>query len=147
MKVYLASRYSRRAELEGYAQRLKEIGCKVTSRWLIEENYPGGKHPDMSDAVTHRKHAIVDREDILAADVLINFTETEDVLYPRGSRHCEFQLGYEHSKVCILVGPHENIFHHLDGVIRYDTFDEVLKALEQIVRFQRAEWIMKNLYA
>jgi len=34
MKIYLASRYSRREELCGYRTQLESMGVEVTSRWL-----------------------------------------------------------------------------------------------------------------
>ena len=37
MKVYLAARYSRRDELNGYADELRAAGHRVDARWLRGE--------------------------------------------------------------------------------------------------------------
>lgn len=75
MKIYLAARYSRRDQLRGLAQHLRAAGHIVTSRWLDTEWV---NRPDSSSAAPpeyREKYAIIDMEDVVAADAMINFTE------------------------------------------------------------------------
>jgi hypothetical protein len=129
IKIYLASRYSRREEMERYARELEVLGYGITSRW-VNGNHTSGPHPDMNDPI-NRRLAENDRNDVLAADLVISFTETE--LFPRNSRHCEFQIAYEHGKICYLVGPYENIFHWLPGVKRFNNWQDLTEHLKDLV--------------
>lgn len=79
---YLAARYIRREELVRYKEDLEAAGHTVTSRWLagdhqwdssgsVVRDYEAGGNPP--DAV---RFAQEDVEDLLAADVVLSFTET-----------------------------------------------------------------------
>jgi hypothetical protein len=75
MKIYLASRYSRRDQMRRLAVELKQMGYTVTSRWLETEWVD---RPDQGTAAPpeyRATYAVIDLEDVAAADVMVNFTE------------------------------------------------------------------------
>lgn len=137
MRIYLAAKYSRRAELIGYARRLAKIGHEVKARWLSEDHDlpPGG------DPATGLRFAEDDIEDCSLADCVISFTEEPGnprAGRNRGGRHVEFGIalslrrfsGFEgDGPRLIVVGWRENVFHYAPEVEYFKSFDAALKAL------------------
>lgn len=123
IRVYLAGRYERREELRQHIGTLADAGFIVTSRWLM-----------MTD--TDERMAEIDRDDVLWSDALIFFAE-EPGNWQRGGRHVEFGMilgwNYTHGqsrKHIIVVGPKENVFHHLPGIEHVNSFEEAVKRLK-----------------
>lgn len=143
MKVYLAARYSRRLELVGYRTALELYGIEVTSRWLngshqiADDGVPIGDDGealvevgDTDRAAMLRQHfAQEDVADVMAADMVISFTEPPRSNASRGGRHVEYGIALALGKQCIVVGPRENVFHWLPFVQVYDTFDELRREI------------------
>jgi len=120
MKVYLAARYSSKAQMEVYAQKLEKIGIEVTSRWLEE---PHASDAEISDDLK-TQYALMDLEDVERADVLIFFSVEPTTPTPRGGRHVEFGYALALGVHIIVVGPKENIFHHVPWVNFAKDFEE-----------------------
>lgn len=115
--VYIAGRFSRRDEFNGYAERLRALGYRVEARWLVEEHeWYGEMDEDARDAA--RGFARDDLEDVAAADIVLVFTEPPN---PggrnRGGRHVEYGIAIGLHKDIIVVGEPENVFHHLSGAV------------------------------
>lgn len=124
IKFYLASRYSRRAELCRYRDMLVSMGQEVTTRWL-DGDYPtdpNGRSLVAPDEV-RAKVAAEDMADVLAADVFVAFTEParND---GRGGRHVEFGIAVASGKRLVVIGEAENVFYMLPGVRRFSTWDQ-----------------------
>jgi hypothetical protein len=117
MNVYLAANYERRLEVSGYAKQLREDGHIVTSRWLTGE---GEKH-------TTPRCAEQDLGDLILAECLVNFTTGEP---SHGGRQVAFGFGIALDHRLVLVGPREHVFHHLQGVEQYNTFEEARQVLK-----------------
>jgi nucleoside 2-deoxyribosyltransferase len=119
MKYYLAARYSRHAEMQGYARQLETIGHHVTSRWITAH---GGTEPvswngkkiraRLEDA---KKIALADLSDIDAAHCLIFFSE-DGPNGSKGGRHVEVGYAIAKGKSFILIGEYDNIFSSLADV-------------------------------
>lgn len=108
MRIYLAARFDRGAEMLDVAAALSRAGHFVTSRW-IHGRQAG---PDLVSAVE-------DVEDLASADCLVSFTEypTQGVPWAaRGGRHVEFGIALASGKRLCIVGPRENVFHHVPRV-------------------------------
>ena len=130
--VYLASRYDRRRELLGYAEELHYAGYMVSSRWVFglhedEALWLGDECPPEAE-----RHAVEDCEDLMAAHVVVAFTERSDSIYCRGGRHVELGLALAAEKVVITVGPRENVFCWLPQVQQVDTWEQAVELLEQL---------------
>lgn len=123
-KIYLAGRYSRRAELFHYAGRLSSLGYQVTSRWL------NGTHDLQSgpdDDELRRQIAMEDVADIRRCDILIVFTEEQGTgSSGRGGRHVEFGIAFALNKAIWVVGPRENVFHCLPGLYYISNWEDLL---------------------
>jgi hypothetical protein len=120
MRIYLASRYDRRFEMLGVTSVLMRAGHVVTSRWIEGR----GEGPETE--------ATEDFEDVLRADCLVSFTEepAAGVAWAaRGGRHVEFGLALATGKRLCVVGPRENIFHHLPRVEVFRSLADLLAAL------------------
>lgn len=122
MKIYLSARYARREELCAYREQLIAAGHECTARWL------DGEGDDLGE------NAAIDVEDVLRADTLVNFTDEPAEYSPhpwasRGGRHVEAGIALGAGIPVVIVGPRENIFHHLPpGCVRVvDTFDDALR--------------------
>ena len=122
MKFYLAARYSRRTELVAYRDDIESWGGVVTSRWL-EGNHQisDGEEANPKDA---RTFAVEDRDDVLAADYVIAFTEEPRATNSRGGRHVELGIALGAGKRVIVVGPRENVFVWLPSVKHFDGWGE-----------------------
>jgi hypothetical protein len=120
MKIYLASRFSRMAELQAYSAQLEAAGHTVTSRWVR------GAHPLGGDVALYAQE---DVEDVIAADCVISFTEMPRSAATNGGRHTEFGVALAFEKRLIVVGHKENVFHHLPEVEFFETWPEALAAI------------------
>jgi hypothetical protein len=143
MRIYLASRYSRRLELCAYREQLRTMGHDVQARWL------DGKHQldnrgtpigddgeklveegaDARNGELRAKFANDDYEDVTRADCVISFTEPPRSDASRGGRHVEFGIALAQLTKVIVIGYRENIFHWLPEVLFFETFEEALKTL------------------
>lgn len=141
-RIYLAARYSRREELCGYRTQLDHIfgaiGWEVRSRWLAGAHQWEGPIGDVARAYEDRgetppeavRFALDDWEDVLAADIVINFTEApRTATTSRGGRHVEFGIALGLGKRVIVVGHRENVFHLLPVVEFYPTWGDAIVGL------------------
>ena|SRR5690348_4680388 len=130
MKVYLASRFSRKEEMAKKVEELHDLNIEVTSRWLFE-NAPGNaKLKDYDDAYLLNT-ATVDIEDIEKADTFVLFSESPDEAFVRGGRHWETGYAYARNKRIIIVGPKENIFHYFPECTVVDNWKAARKLLAE----------------
>jgi hypothetical protein len=121
MRIYIASRYDRRFEMLGVAADLMRAGHEVTSRWIEGR----GGVPELLAAVE-------DMDDLTRADCLVSFTEYPKSGVPwsaRGGRHVEFGVALAAGMRLCIVGPPENIFHHLPQVRVYATAADLIVGL------------------
>lgn len=121
MRIYLAARFDRSGEMLAVAAALSRAGHFVTSRWIHGRQ----NAPDLVSAVE-------DVEDLADADCLVSFTErpTAGVSWAaRGGRHVEFGVAVATGKRVCVVGPRENIFHHLPRVEVFRSLDELIAGL------------------
>jgi hypothetical protein len=112
MRIYIAARYDRRFEMLGVAAKLIRAGHDVTSRWI--EGGRGGN----SELVA----ALEDVGELAHSDCLVTFTEQPErcvAWAARGGRHVEFGIALACGKRLCVVGPRENVFHHLPSVEVY----------------------------
>lgn len=130
MKIYLAARYSRHPEMQEYRDRLEASGHTVTSRWI------NGGHQisdegmsEQSPAVERERFATEDYSDLIAADLVVSFTEPPRSTNSRGGRHVEFGIALGLGRTNIVIGPRENVFHCLPSVEVFETFDDFFKEL------------------
>lgn len=129
--VYLAGRYDRREELQGYAARLSQLGFLVTSQWLTGHACADGEcTPDEL-----RRFAREDLVDIDRAGLVVAFTEDPATAgYQSGGRHVELGYALAWGRSVVIVGPRENVFHWLDNVEQFDTFDAfVTWVVEEVI--------------
>ena len=126
MNVYLAARFSRQAEIVGYARQLRGIGYTVTSRWLSE----GEDHrwPDEGDEAFAMRLASEDMIDLEAADIVIVFTD-ERRSEPCKSGGMHFEAGYAAGRgiPLVVIGPVENVFYSLVPR-RYESWDAFVES-------------------
>jgi hypothetical protein len=142
LKFYFAARYSRLDELCAYRKDMVERGHHVPARWLR-----GGHQIETLEAASSapkdeaRRFAIEDLEDVVAADVIVSFTEQPRTTTTRGGRHVELGIGIglrmadrtPAAPTLVVVGPFENVFHalpHIDAV--FDDWPAFLAAFDAL---------------
>lgn len=126
MRIYLCARYGRRAELQGYANTLRQDGHEVVADWL---DGPA----DDDDVLTPAEAHCIATTDMLcidAADVVMVFSERPDSMFGRGGRHFETGYAYAKRKRIVVVGPLENVFHYADGVRYAPDFEKARVGLK-----------------
>lgn len=147
MKIHLSARFSRRDELRVYRDQLQESGHVVTSRWLdmgkIITDAAVGVRGKPEEA---RQFALEDLRDLVAAECVIAFTQMPRGVATRGGRHVEFGvavalnigIGVQHkleflkARRLIIVGPRENVFHCVPGVIQFPEWSPCLSHLRHV---------------
>jgi len=128
MKVYLAAPYRAKDQIRTYAAELRAAGVIVTSSWLNEPHKPTTQMAELTHE-EHQKYAIQDVKDVVAADILVFFTDpTRSIV--RGGRHVEFgiMIGLNiarrrMSPIYVVGNQYENIFHHLPNVIHFTDWE------------------------
>lgn len=128
-KVYLASRYSRHPQMRDVRADLEAAGYEVTSRWINgghELTKEGSSEANEAERV---QYAQEDLSDLLAANILISFTEEPRKTTTGGGRHVEFGVALALQMRVITVGWRENVFHCLPVVEFYETWPETLDHL------------------
>jgi hypothetical protein len=135
-KIYLATRYSRYAEMQGVRDVLEALGHKVTSRWIDLHADTGERFgrsfnaaelndlPEMCSAM-----ALRDIEDIKACEWLISFTEPANDTTSKGGRHVEFGYALAISVRLTVIGPREHVFHTHPKVEHYPTWPDFVISL------------------
>lgn len=116
MKIYIASSYSRREEMEVYGHVMERFGHEITSTWVY-----GGE-----TGLTRPQSARLDINDVARADAVMSFTQPYGTPVRGGGRHVEFGYGLALGLKMIVIGEKENIFHDLDGIEVYPKLDEWL---------------------
>lgn len=136
MKVYLASRFSRGAELRGYKAELEAQGITVTSRWFMGGHEWEGTDDDALPVEAGARFAQDDLEDIDAADVIVCFTEEPRSGPSRGGRHVKYGYALAKGMTIIIVGPLENVFYCLnrEHIYHYATWRMAFPHLPLILR-------------
>lgn len=124
--VYLAARWGRQSELREARKLLADAGIGVTSSWLDVVSRNNGAGEDDEERM---RAALLDVRDVTRADAFVAFSEPPENTHGRGGRHVEFGLARGLGKPIIVVGPRENVFHWLPGVIHVTNVGELLKAL------------------
>jgi hypothetical protein len=117
MKVYIAAPWKRKAEARVAADRLRDAGYTITSRWI-------DVHGDTTDPEQLEIEAGNDLEDIEAADyfVLLN-------LEPSEGKAVETGIALIEDIPIIGVGKPSNVFHYLPEIVWVDTLTDAIDAL------------------
>lgn len=153
MRIYLASRYSRRQELLGYKWQLRDLGHTVTSRWLngshqiSDAGIPIGEtgealiegddgSTDDRAAKLRADFAIEDMQDVIQAETLIAFTEPPRSNASRGGRHVELGAALALRKQVVVIGHRENIFCWLPHVRFFETWDAYLASITPVAKYE-----------
>ena len=119
--IYLAARFLRRYECQGYRADLQRAGHTVTSRWIDNST------DDEADAL---KCALIDIADLDIADTVIAYGDEPRSNRSRGGHHVEFGYGLAQGKRIMLVGHRENVFNHLPEIEFFSTWQDCLNALK-----------------
>lgn len=133
MRLYLAGRFSRGRELKGYANELAAIGHDVTARWLTRHRDLHYRDLIGCSAVIEQAdtHAREDLEDVAYAEVFIQFTDAGPA-HGRGGKHVELGYALALNIPCWIVGPRENLFHHLAKLRHFNTWGEAVQVLRGV---------------
>jgi nucleoside 2-deoxyribosyltransferase len=118
-KVYLAARFLRREEMEGYVPLFNELGYDVIARWVF-----GGE-----EELTREQIARLDLDDVAEAETLVIFTHPRGEPQPGGGRFVEMGYALALGKEVIVIGPHENVFTSTTGVKVYDNLEDFSKGI------------------
>jgi nucleoside 2-deoxyribosyltransferase len=117
-RIYLAARWSRREEIEGYAAALREIGYEVTARWLTD---PQHRMEAAGDAQAFNAElANHDVYDVKNADTLVYFAPGGT----RGGSHVEFGMALAQGKRLFWIGDREHVFSWLNQVTVFPSWVE-----------------------
>ena len=153
MKVFLSARYSRREELKTIREVLKSYDIEVCSRWLdtewTETERESNVYSSAAPPEYREQYAQWDKEDVLACDVFIAFTE-QPRSNGRGGRHVEFGIAVASGKKLLVVGPRENIFYYLPSIRQivsepnWNTVQFAPEIANMVLWWDRTEEMMKN---
>lgn len=125
---YVCARYGRKAEAKEIANVLLEMGHTVTSTWVdqVEDEMLYGEGVDAAGRFAQK-----DIDEVRAADVLLYLSEDQDNPWGRGGRHVEFGCALAFGKMTAIIGPLENLFHYLPGVLQFVNQDDFFRYLKE----------------
>lgn len=126
MTVYIASRFERKHEMKALVSLFAEHNIQVEARWLDEDISPQSQLSDLTPLYCRSK-AEIDLEDINSSDTFVFFSDDRPITV-RGGKHVEFGYALATGKRLVVIGPHENIFHYLPGVVQYHSVEDFLDA-------------------
>lgn len=110
MLIYLAASYSRKEEINGYAEQLvQQPGFNVFSTW----------HDPKFVSDNPAKQCL---HELSKCDAIIYFSGGN----VSGGRHFELGCGYERQLELYCIGEPENIFHSLPEMKWFETFEKFL---------------------
>lgn len=130
MKVYLANQYRHKELMKLAATELRSKGIEVTSTWPDEPHEPNAQMDDLSGEHLV-EYAYRDLLEISQADYMVFFSVSPTTPTVRGGRHVEFGYALGLRKPVLVVGPKENIFHHISDVRHFIGWDEVVYFLQR----------------
>ena len=125
MAFYLASRYDRAAEIEGYAQQLRALGEEVVSRW---------HNVGQGDSLL--QGAIRDLRDMECADVMIQFTGGG---HSHG-RHAELGWAMRDGMYVAFVGEPEGVYHALPMWAWWSDWPTLLEDIRNMDIHRQLHW-------
>lgn len=152
MKIYLAAAWSKREEMKALAAELEQEipGLIVNARWIKEEPSSNrwfvadpAKNASMNhEPVGHgqfelrRFRAQQDKEDVLAADALVRFSDdltpqTVPSYLATGSRMVEMGMAIVAGVSVYVVGGFQPIFDYLPEVTHLKNTEELKEELRQ----------------
>jgi len=111
------------------AAELRRRGYKVTSSWIDTDFPTASEGSSAAPPELHEKYAAISVADLVRADCCLSFTETPGTVMSRGGRAVEFGMALAWGKGLVIVGPCENIFHHLRNVKVYDDLETMLNSV------------------
>lgn len=126
LRVYIAARYSRKAEVRELARLIEQCGAKVCTEWF--------NGPECDDA---KKLGDLYCENAASTDV--NSVSTSNLFVVlsgsgrHGGMHFETGLAFAQGIPIWLVGEPENIFQCLPWIERFANCEEMLSALRREV--------------
>ena len=119
--IFLAGAYDRRLELLEYQKDLRELGYKLTSRWV--DGLYADATPETPDELSalNRRCAASDVDDMDKAYMLVCFTRNGP--QPGSGHHVEYGYAMARHMRIILIGPRVNIYHYHPLVRHYDSYE------------------------
>ena len=147
MKVYLAAAWGRRLEIVAVAERLRELGVEVTSRWLTEE-----ANMSMDSDSFAAERAAIDLADVDAADTLVRFTDalseqSVDSRLVSCARMVEFGYAKKAGKRLYVCGGHQNVFDYLPEVIHVkDVYELYIRLFNDAWFFDSGNLTLEEAY-
>jgi hypothetical protein len=121
MRIYLAANYSAHPLMQAYCAILEDLGHEVTSRWIQ------GTH---SESNKESEYAKIDLYDLDNAEMIVFFSEQFPNSRIRGGKHVEFGYALAKEKQIVIIGDRKNVFHYLDCIRRFETFNDFCKDLK-----------------
>lgn len=118
---------------------MRNLGHDVDCRWLkgLHQIHPGSANVDNADSSVPMEAAAFaqeDVEDLAASHAIILFSERPDSHSKRGGRHVEFGMALAWGKRLFVIGPRENVFHCLPGVMAFPAWRSFLAYLSKETR-------------
>lgn len=149
-KIYLASSYARKDEMRGVRDVLVAAGHIVTSSWIDlpdDTVNPGIKNKMMQSApLRFSGYAEQDASDLCDAHLFIMFTGDEKGKESSGGRHTELGFALALEVIVVIIGPRENVFQCLPGIVNYETWREFCLDLWKGASLLEAEKAVRDIF-
>ena len=133
LRISLAAKFDRRAEMQPVARWLHSLGYTITSRWIDATK----DDSSLTDAEA-TEAALMDEADVKASDVLVAFAERRGTPgADRGGRHAEVGGAVFLGKPVILVGAPEHVFHRHPLVTVVACKTDMARKLREMTEFRQ----------
>ncbi len=129
-KIYVSATFARMMEARQIAERLIAEGHEITSTWVYQV-LPNQNNPVQPGKA--KEYGDRDLEETLKSTLLIQLTgDPKDIVPTGGGRHIEFGIALAKQIPIIIIGPRENVFHHIEGVMVVASVYEAINCLQVI---------------
>jgi len=133
LRIYLASAFSRQAEIKKVAVELESMGVDITSRWLDQPTTDNRASESFLRDMAWR-----DLADLRRAEIFVRFSDPEyfgsdpcDSKLLSGARFWETGFAFANGKRIIVVGGRQNVFDRLDRVLHLADADALKNFVKQ----------------
>lgn len=144
IKAYIASRLSRKDEMQEIADRLRIVDIENISSWVTGAHDYVGVPDDRIPVADQANFAQEDLREIRQADMFLVFTDKPGRGGSRGGKHVEMGFALAIGKPIVIIGPLENIFYSWASVQKdsrhYEDLDAFIDDWVTYASYRRSHW-------
>ena len=145
INLYLAARFSRKEEMAGVADRLRNVDLNNIATWVTGAHDYTGVPDEHIPVSAQADFAAEDLQEIHRADIVMVFTDPPGHGGSRGGKHFEAGFALALGKPIVVIGPLENVFFSYlatkeHRARHYEDLDAFIADWSPYAGYRRSHW-------